>query len=172
MNRFYIIVPLMLLALFGGVYWKHVQDASEIAKAKAAAVRQAKAADEAKKAEADRRSREDSAKREAERLAAEQKKEADKRAKWEADSARIAEDTANYTAKAAETAGQVAALQQRLADLRASKKTLNEEAFGAAHDTEALAIQKRDAELEIQRMNTILIRKAAGTSLTATIPGL
>ena len=170
MNRFYIIVPLILLAAFGGVYWKHNQDAAESAKQEAVAVAQAKAADEAKKAEADRQSREDTAKREAARLADEQKKEADKRAKWDADSARIAEDTASYTAKTAEAARQVEALKNQLAALRASKKTLNEQYFSAVHDTEILNIQKRDAELEIQRLNEVLVRKAANTSLIALMP--
>ena len=164
MNRLYIIVPLALLAVFSGVYWQHNQEAAEQAKEKAVAVAQTKAIEEAKKAESDRQSREDTAKRETARLAEEQKKDLEKRSKWETDSVRIAEDTSAYTAKAAEAAKQVETLQKQLADLRASRKTLNEEAFSAAHDTEILSIQKRDAELEIQRMNEILVRKAGGTS--------
>ncbi|MBW8782655.1 MAG: hypothetical protein JF599_12335 [Verrucomicrobia bacterium] len=164
MNRFYIIVPVVLLGLFGGVYWQHTQEAEKQAREKAVAVAQAKAAEEAKKAAADRQSREDTDKRAAARLAEDKKKEAEKRAKWDADSAHIAEDTARYTSQADESSKQVTALEKQLADLRASKKTLNEEAFSAAHDVEALLIQRRSAEMEIQRTTEMVAHKAAGVA--------
>ena len=170
MNRFYIIVPLALLVAFGGAYWQHSNEAENLAKGKASVVVQAKAAEEAKKAEAERKAREDADKRAASRIAEEQKKETDKRAKWEADSVRIADDVARYHLQADEAAKQTAVLQKQLSELRASRKILNDEAFNVAHEVESLLIQKRSVEIEVQRMTEMVARKAGATLPGTTIP--
>jgi hypothetical protein len=171
MNRSYIIIPLILLAAFGGVYWQHTQNADQQARKNAVSVAQAKAAEAAKKAETERQAREDAEKRTATRLAEEQKKEEEKRAKWDADSARIAADIANYTKQAADSAKEVAVIDKQLSDVRAAQKALDEQAFAAAHDVEVMRIQRRAAEMEIQRMTEIIARKAGNTTI-AQIPSV
>ncbi len=170
MNRFYIIVPLVLLVAFGGVYWQHSQDTESFAKGKADIVVQAKAAEQAKKTEVERHAREDADKRAAAHLAEDLKKEADQRAKWEADSVRIADDIARYHLQIGEAVKQAAVLEKQIVALRASKKVLNEEAFNAAHDVEYLLIQKRSVELEVQRMTTMVAHKAGEILSPTTIP--
>ena len=170
MNKFYIIIPAILLTLFGGIYWQHSQEATQAAREKATATAQAKIDADNKKSEAERVAREDAGKREAVRAAEEKKKETEKRAKWDSDSVRIAEDTARYTAKAAEISAQVKLLEKQLADLRTAKKTANDEVFAAAHEAELMLIQKRTAELEIQRMTEMVARKAGNTTLAGGAP--
>ncbi len=163
MNRFYLIVPVVLLALFGGVYWQHSSNAVSEARMKAAATAEAKLAEETRKADAERKAREDADKRAAARLAEEQKKEDDKRIKWEADNAQIAADAARYDAQAATFTKELTALEKQLAEIRATGQSLNRQNFELARDVELARIAKRNAELEIQRTTEILARTAAAT---------
>jgi hypothetical protein len=170
MNRFYLIVPVVLLALFGGVYWQHNRSAAADARQKAAAVALAKEADESKKQAAEAKAREDAAQRTAARLADEQKKEQEKQDRWEAEGLRIAEDTARDTGKAASLAGSVAEREKELAALRSARDTVNHEAFELARQVELARIQKRNAELEVQRLTEMIARKVANTSLVSAAP--
>jgi hypothetical protein len=170
MNRLYLIVPVILLALFGGVYWQHNRTAAADAAAKAAAIAEANSAEAAKKAEAERKAREDADKRAAERLAEEEKKEADKRAKWEADGATLVAATADYTAQAAALAAQAAALEKEIAAVRADKERVSRETFEQSRAIELARIDRRNAELEIQRMTEMVARKAGETSLVKSAP--
>lgn len=160
MNRFYLIIPVVLLALFGGVYWNHIGHSKAESRAKAAAAFEAKAAEEAKKAEAERKAREDAEKRSADRLAEEKKKEADKLAKWEADNAQIAADTERYETQVKTLAAEAAALEKQIADVRTAKQLQGKENFELAREIELARIAKRNAEMEIQRTTEMLARSA------------
>lgn len=170
MNRSYLLVPVILLALFGGLYWQHSRTADADARAKADATAQAKAIEDAKKAETERKAREDADRRAAARLAEEQKKEAEKNAKWDAESARIAEDTARFSAQAATLTQEQTALEKTLADTRAQREKLAKENFEAARAIELARIARRNAELEVQRMTEMVARKAGETSLLRPTP--
>ncbi|AHF92372.1 hypothetical protein OPIT5_21080 [Opitutaceae bacterium TAV5] len=163
MNRFYLIAPLVLLLLFGGVFWQHNKTAAIEAAQKAAEVARADEAARVQKAEAERKAREDAEQRAAAREAEERGKEEERRARWEADSARIAEETARHAAQAADYTRQVAALEKQLAGLRSEKEKRNREAFAAAREVELLAIRKRNTELEVQRVTGIIARRATGS---------
>lgn len=170
MNRLYLIIPLILLALFGGVYWQHSLTADADARAKAAATAHAKSIADAQKAETERKAREDADLRAADRLAEEKKKEDEKRAKWDADSARIIEETARYSAQVAALTQEQAALEKALADTRAQHEKLAKENFEAARAIELARIARRNAELEVQRMTEMVARKAGETSLLRPTP--
>ena len=160
MNRSYLIVPLAMLAVFVGIYWEQTQQAEKLARAKASIVAQAKSAEEAKKAYDERQAREDAEKRVSARLAQELEKEADKRAKWEADSSRIADDTARYLKQSEASGREAAALELKLNDLRTTKAKLARENFELLHDVELAHIEKRKTDLEIQRLTKILTQAA------------
>ena len=170
MNRFYLIVPLVLLSLFGGLYWQHSRTADAEARAKADATAQAKAVADAQKAETERKAREDADLRAAARLAEEKKKEDEKRAKWDADSVRITEETARYTALISTLAQEQTSLEKALADTRAQREKLAKENFETARAIELARIARRNAELEVQRMTEMVARKAGGTSLLRPTP--
>ena len=162
--KLYLIVPLILLLGFSGVYVMHTKEAA--AKAAIVAAEEAKQleAEKARKAEAERQAKADADKRTAERLAEEKRKEEEKRAKWEAVGRQIAADTATYQAQAEKNSAEIKALEEKLAALRAEKDRASQAAFDLARNVETARIQKRNAELEIQRLVEAVARKA-GTTL-------
>jgi hypothetical protein len=170
MNRFYLIAPLVLAALFGGVYWQHsqrvaahaVQQQTELARAREAADRQ--------KSEAERKAREDADRRTAERLAEEQKRETEKRARQENENRVIAEDTQRHSEQLKRNLAELDALNAELVALRATKETQGAEAFELARSVELDRIKKRNAEWEIQRLTEILVSRANGSSLASAAP--
>lgn len=165
MNRLYLTVPLILVALFGGVYWQHTRNVAAHAVEQAAALAAEKKAAADQKIEAERQARADADKRAAERLADEQKKAAEKKARYEEESRVLAADTARYSAKVTALTAELAAQEKQLADLRVRRAALNTESFALAKDVELARIAKRNAELEIQRLTEMVARQAAGTTL-------
>ncbi|OAM91412.1 hypothetical protein OH491_23100 [Termitidicoccus mucosus] len=161
MNRFYIIAPLILLAVFGSVFWQNNKAAGARAAQVAAERAVVETAERQKKEEAERKAREDAERRAAAREAEEQKKEEERQLKWEADLARIAAETAQYQAELAAGAGELAGLEKQLAGLRAELERRDSETFDAARGTELLAIKKRNTELEIQRLVQIVAARAS-----------
>lgn len=163
MNRIYLIIPVVFLLLFGGIYWKHNETAALEAARESAELARADEAARLQKTEAERKAREDAGRRAAEREAAERRKEEERRAKWEAESILIAEETARHTRRAAEASAELAALEKQLAALRAWKEEGGRAAFEAERENELLTIKKRNAELEIQRITQIVARRAAAS---------
>lgn len=161
MNRFYLIIPVVLLALFGGIYWQHGNTAAAEAAVRSTETAKIKAEADAKKADAERLAREDAARRAAERVAEERKKEDDKRAKWAAEGKRIEEETARFDARAAELARELTRAEAELAAQRTATDRLNRENFELAREVELARIAKRTAELEIQRAVDVVANRAA-----------
>jgi len=164
MNKLYLIIPLILTVAFGGIYMQHTKTAAAKAQQILTAKAKADAEVAAQKAEAERQAKADADKRESDRIAEEKKKEADKRAKWDAESLRIATDTATFTATAAEHLATVKKLEAQLDALRAEKDVSTKANFGSARDVELARIEKRTAELEIQRLVEMVARKSGTTA--------
>lgn len=165
MNRLYLTIPVILVVIFGGIYWQHSRTTAAHAAEKAAAVTVAQQIEAGKKAEAERLARADADKRAAERLAEEQKKAAEKKARYEEDGRLLVADTARYTAKVTALTAELAAQEKHLVELRARRAALNTETFTLAKDVELARIAKRNAELEIQRLTEMVARQAAGATL-------
>lgn len=168
MKKLYIAVPLILTVLLGFAYQNHTRQAAVVAAEKAAVAEQLAAAEQAKKAEAERQAREDADRRAAERIAEEKRKEDEKSAKWAAVGAQIAADTETYRAQAARHADEIKARQERLAALRADLEKTRQANLDLDLAVEAARVQKRNAELEIQRLVEMVARKG-GTTLGATV---
>lgn len=160
MNRFYLIVPIVLLGLFGGIYWQHSRTAATEAAAKATETERIKADELAKKAEAERAARDEATRRAAAREAEEKQKEDEKRARWAADGKRIEEETAGFAARVAELTEQIHHTETKLAEVRASKDALDRENFEIAREVELARIAKRNAELGIQRAVAVVAGRA------------
>ena len=165
MNRSYVIVPVILLAIFGFFYWQFMQTAETKEKARQVRIAEEKAAAEAKKKEAESKARADAEKRAAEREAEEKKKADDKRAKYEADIQKIRDDIAKYTTQANDAAKQVAKLEQELTNLRAAKEKGNREAFELNKQVERAQVDKRNAEFEIQRLTDMIAKRASDSAM-------
>lgn len=165
MNKFYLIVPLVLCAIFGVYYYKFIQDEKVKVERRETEARIKRETEAAKKKEIEDKARQDADERQKKRLEDEKKKEDDRRAKWEAQSKEIADATARYNAEAAKYSKQVTELEGQLADFRKKKDTLTRESFDLLKQVELALIDKRNAELEIQRMTKMVVDKAAASSL-------
>lgn len=170
MNKLYVLVPLVLTLAFGGFYLQHRSGAA----AEAVRVAEAKAREAAevaaKKAEAEGLARADAERRESERRETERKKEEEKRARWAADSLRIEADTAQFQATAAAHAEEAAALAKQLAALRIERDQAGQGMFDVEREIELARIQKRSAELEIQRLVEMVARKGGSTVGVSLFP--
>jgi len=98
------------------------------------------------------------------------KKEADRRAKWDAQGQEIADATKKYTAQAEASAKQVADLEAQLVALRKQKETSGRESFELLKKVELARIDKRNAELEIQRIHAMVAKRATESSAAQLPP--
>jgi hypothetical protein len=165
MNRFYIIVPVVLLVLFGAVYWQHSKGAEQKAEAMRAAAAKAKADEDAKHAAAEKKAKEDADRRSEERRKEEEAKEAARKAKYDADTQKLKADVAQNNTDADNLNKQAAKLEAELTNLRAAKEKANHDAFELTKQVELAKIDKRNAELEVQRMTEMVARRAADSSM-------
>jgi hypothetical protein len=166
----YLIVPTVLLVGLFVVYKGHVEKAEEKAKVAAAKVAKERAdADEKKKA-AESKARADAKKRQDERDAEEKKKADEKAARQAADDKKVADQTAEFTAKAAAAQKQVAALEAELDRLRKEEDKASRDNFDTAKKVELARIARRNAEMEIQRTTEMISRRAAESSMTRPPP--
>ncbi len=168
MNRSYVIVPVILLAIFGFFYWQFMQTAEVKEKERQTKIAQEKAAADAKKKEAEAKARADAEKRNAEREAEEKKKADEKRAKHEADIQKIRDDIAKYTGQANDNAKTVARLEQELTNLRAQREKTNRETFELNKQVERAQVEKRNAEFEIQRLTDMIAKRASDSAMART----
>jgi len=165
MKRSYYIVPVILLALFGGLYWQHMGEMNQkIADLKAKELR-IKAEEDAKKSEAERKAREDADKRIAQREAEEKKKEDDKEAKKKADIDKIIADTKKFNAQLADFTKQAAALDKELVAVRAEKEKLGRDSFDMSKKVELAMVDKRTAEFQVQRMADMVAKRASDSTM-------
>lgn len=170
MNKFYLIVPLVLCTLFGVYYYKFIQEEGVKTELRAKAAKIAKDEADAKKKEIEDKARKDADDRQQKRLADEKKKEDDRRAKWEAQGKDIADATAKYNAEAAKYTKQIAELEAQLKDMRLKKDNATRESFDLKKRVELALIAKRDAELEIQRMVSMVANKATESAMARPPP--
>lgn len=161
----YVISVGSMLAIFLGFYFSETKKHDEKERQRAITVAAQKATEDARKAAIEEAARADAAKRSAQRAAEEAKKEADRIAKWEAVGLEIEEATDKHKADADRYAKKSAQLELQLGTLRAEKEKLNREAFDLAKQVELGKINRRTAELEIQRITEMISRKAAASSL-------
>lgn len=170
MKRFYIIVPVLLLATFGGFYWNYSRNADVIAEQKAAAAAREEMEEAAKKEAVARKAREDAEKRAAERDAAELAKEAERKAAWEADNEKIAADTDRYRQQLTENREEVERLEAELAARQDQLDKAKADAFSLRREIELRKISRRNAELEQQRLLTMVGERYETLLLTPRTP--
>ncbi len=166
MKRSYYIVPVILLVLFGGLYWQHMGEMDKKIAAQKAEQARIKAEEDAKKAEAERKAREDADKRIAQREAEERKKEAEKEAKRKAELEKIQADTKRFNNMLADFNKETASLEKELSTLRAEKEKLGRESFDMAKKVALAEAAKHTAEFQVQRMADMVAKRASDSSLT------
>lgn len=162
----YVIFPTVMLGVFLFFYFAEAKQAEIKEKQRSAELAKQKADDAEKKRIAEEKARVDSAKRQAERAAEDAKREADKLAKWQADGKRIQDDTDKSVADADRYAKQVAELEIQLDSARKAKDKASREAFDLLKTVERSKVDRRNAEVEIQRLTEMVARRASDSSLT------
>jgi len=162
----YFIVPVILAVIFSFFYFAYLDDAKQKDIERKAEIARVEQAEALKKAEIEEKARLDAERRAAERLAAEQAKEAERIAKWEAEGKRIQDATDENIAEANALAKKISNLEIELNALRQSKAKTNAEVLEMIKQVERAMIDKRNAELEIQRMTEMIARRAADSSLS------
>ena len=165
----YVIFPSVMLAVFLSFYFSAAKEADIKEKRKAAEVAKTKAEEAEKKRIAEEKARQDAEKRAAERAADDAKREAEKLAKWQADSKRIQDDTDKSLADADRYAKQAAKLEIELDTLRKAKDKVSRESFDLLKLVERAKVDRRNAEIEIQRLTEMVARKASESAM-AKIP--
>jgi len=161
----YVISVGSMLAIFLVFYFSATKAHEEKEKQRIAMQKEAEAKKNAEKALIEAKARADAEKRQADAKAAADAKEAERIAKWEAVGRDIQEATDKHKADADRYAKRAAELELQLTDLRANKERLNREAFELAKQVELGKINRRTAELEIQRITAMIATKASQSAL-------
>ncbi len=171
MNKFYVILPVVLLILFGGYYVK-IAKPEMAAKVLADEKRIAddKAVEEAKRKEIEAKAQDDARKAQAVRDAKERERlDKAQRDKDEQDR-KVLDETTKYEKEASDLSKQIANLEIEITTLRNKREDMNREVLESAKKVELAKIDRRNAELEIQRMYDIVAQKVAASSLTQMPP--
>jgi chromosome segregation ATPase len=166
----YVISVSCLLAVFLSFYLPHMKDVEAREKVRQEEVAQKLKADAAHKAEIEAKARADAEKRAAQRAAEDKKKEDERVAKWEAQGKEIQDATDKHNAEADRLSKQASELEIQLSALRAQKEKLNRDTFELAKKVELARIARQNAEIESQRMVTMIANRADSSSLTKLPP--
>jgi hypothetical protein len=170
MNKSYIIVPVILLAGFAFLY----QGARKEMKAKEAA-RLAKIAETAKaeadrKAEIEKKATADALKRQEERIANDKAKEEKKEKDYLDVMAALKKEADDYATQTAKFTKEAADLEADILKTRHDKERLTREALELAKQVELAKINRRTAELEIQRQFNMVAQRLNESSISTPPP--
>lgn len=165
----YVIFPTAMLGIFLVFYFSAAKKAELKEQQHIAQVAKQKADDAEKKRVAEDKARVDAEKRSAERAAEEAKKEADKIAKWQAEGKRIQDDTEKSLADADKYQKEVSKLEIDLDTLKKTKDKASRDSFDLLKQVERAKVDRRSAEIEIQRLTEMVARKASESSLTRPV---
>lgn len=171
MSKFYVILPTCLLIVFG-VYYTQVAKPQMAA---AAAAEQQKQIEQAAKDEAARhqielKAQQDAIRQQEERAKKDRDREEKLRKQQEDQDNQVREETNRWLAESATVTKQIADLQKGIADLRDQREALNREVFDDAAKVELAKIDRRNAELDLQRMYNIVAQKVDESFLTKLPP--
>jgi len=171
MSKFYVIFPTTLLIIFA-VYYTQVAKpqmaAQEAAQARAVAEQQAR--DEANRKALEQKAQEDAAKQQEARAAKDREREERAKAQQEEQDNQVREETAKLVAESVDLNKQIAGMQKTISDLRNQREALNREVFDDAAKVELAKIDRRNAELEIQRMYDMVARRIDDSFLVKAPP--
>jgi|UniRef100_UPI00404A89D4 hypothetical protein len=163
---FYFIVPAAMLLVFSFFYLAHAKDAEiqEQQRKEQIVLEKNKEAD--RKAAIEEQARLDATKHAAQRETAAALKEAERLAKWEEEGREIQQTTDQYKREADQNAKKASALELELDTLHKLKEQTNSEVLALAKQVEQERINKRNAELEIQRKTENVVRRAESSAMT------
>lgn len=170
MNKAYLIAPLVLMGLFGFLYNGALNDM----KAKAEARHQAALVEEAKEAERkaaiDAEAKAEAIKRQEEREAADLAKAEKRERDYQDAMKQLNDETADYNTQSAALAKESAALETQISQALTDKERLNLEVLNLTKEVELAKINRRTAELEIQRLMEMVATKLSDSPIATPPP--
>jgi len=171
MNKFYVILPIFLLIAFG-VYYTQIAQPEMRAQLVAQQKHQAEiqAAEDAHRRDIELKAQEDARKAQAERDAKERARQEKARLEKEEQDRKIREETAKFENEAARLSKEIASLDTEIAALRSKREQTNRESFDLAKQVELAKIDRRTAEMDLQRMYEMVAQKVVDSSLTRMPP--
>jgi septal ring factor EnvC (AmiA/AmiB activator) len=171
MNKFYVILPVFLLIAFG-VYYTQIAQPEMAAAALAEQKRLAavQAADDAHRKEIETKAQEDARKAQAERDAKERARLEKARLEKDEQDRKITEETAKYENEASKLSKQIADLEIEITNLRNQREETNRQSFALAKQVELAKIDRRTAEMDLQRMYEMVAQKVTDSSLAKMPP--
>jgi hypothetical protein len=161
----YVIIPAVMLGLFIAVYIPHIHAAQELDAQRKAKAAQLAAEDAAKKAAIAERSKADAREHAAAALREEEKKAADREAKYQNVMAKIKADTEKYTREADVASKKIADLQIELEALHRTKETETRNAFEIDKRVELANVQKENADMEVARIVQMIATRAQESAM-------
>jgi len=170
MNKSYLIVPIVLLAIFGILYKGAVKDMEAKAEHQQAVAKERADAEKKRKDEIELKATADAKKRQDEREAADLAKEEKKKRDYEEGLKALNDEATKYSTEADKLSKEVADLELQISQGRTDKEKLNSATFDLAKNAEQLKINRRNAELEVQRMIEMVSKKLSSNSVIVPPP--
>lgn len=170
----YIVVPAVLLAAFlftpgVGYFSAQKQIAAKVARLEAEKAAK-KAEEDTKRKEIERKAAEDARQRQADREAQEKAKAEKKERDYQEANQKLQNEINEHSTEADKFAKEAADLEIQLTKLRARKEQATREAFELAKQVELAKINRRNAEIEIQRMVDMVAQRLNASPLSAPPP--
>jgi hypothetical protein len=166
----YLIFPSLLLAVFLTFYFMDAKRVAERDRVHALEVQRRDAEEAQKQKDLKERAEADAKKRADERAAELAKKEADKLARWTKAGKDIQDANDKSNAESNRHSIKIAELEKQLDSLRTLREKTNQEYLELLKKVELAKIDRRSAELEIQRTTEMIARRAAESSMAKSVP--
>lgn len=166
MNRYYIAIPVILMTVFIFFERGAAQETKLKEEQKIEAKKQEEAKKEAEKEALAAKARQDSEKRNAQRIAEDKAREEKRKADFDGKIQKMKDELKRYSDDVVTNTALVAKLEKDLADKREQHDRENRMVFDLAKKVEVTRRLRRDAELEVQRYNEMLVRRATDSALT------
>ena len=161
MNKFYFIIPVVLLGGFIFLYRGAVDEMNIKEAATKAQIAAAKAEEDAHRHEVEQKAIVDAEKRQKEREKEESAKQAKKEKDYNDAMAKLKHETDGYAAESSKLTKDVADLEVALTNGRTLRDKTSLESFELSKQVELSKINRRRAELEIQRLIEMVGTKAS-----------
>jgi chromosome segregation ATPase len=166
----YLVIPGAMFGVFIFFYLAAVKDMETREKQSAAKKAEIAATEQKRKNEIDRKAAEDAAKRQKIQDEADAAREAKKEADCQKVMTQLRDEAADYNSQADKLAKEVGSLEIAISQARSNKEKLNRETFDLAKEVELAKINRRNAEIEIQRMVEIAGKKMSDSSVAIPPP--
>jgi hypothetical protein len=166
----YFIAPVLGIGVFLFFYFSHIEEAEKAMKIKAEKSAMVAKEEAAKKSALEDRARKDAEAKAKQRADEDAAKEAEKIANWNRQGKEIKDATDEAIGKSSNHTARIVALEKELTETRRKKEAANRESLEISKRIEQNKVDRRSAELEIQRLTDLVAHKAEDSALAAPPP--